>query len=134
MNRRQVLQLVAASAAAQIVDRAFGQSTAPTQDIRTATEVDVGSVDNYADDGSYDQHRAAGVVLTRHNDQLRAFSARCPHKGCKVRAVDDGGFRCPCHGSRFNANGQVQNGPATSDLTPLKIKLGETSHVLVRIE
>lgn len=133
MNRRQVLLLVASSVAAQIVHRALGQTTAPSAQGSDPSVVDVGSVDDYAEDGSYDRHRASGVVLVRRSDRLHAFSSRCPHKGCKVRASDDGGFRCPCHGSRFDQDGRVQNGPATSDLAPLKIKLSDASRILVRL-
>mgnify|MGYP001347507469 CR=1 FL=1 len=131
MTRRQMLLLAAWGVAAQVVQRVLGQTTAPaTQD---GGVVDVGSADDYPDDGSYDGHRASGVVLVRRSDRLHAFSSRCPHKGCKVRAMDDGGFRCPCHGSRFDQDGRVQNGPATSDLAPLKIKLSDASRILVRL-
>jgi len=31
------------------------------------------------------------------------------------------GFTCPCHGSRFDANGKLLNGPATTGLTPVPV-------------
>ncbi|TDH29129.1 FAD-dependent oxidoreductase [Segetibacter sp. 3557_3] len=54
----------------------------------------------------------AGIVQT--------FSAVCPHLGCIVHWNDDeNSFDCPCHGSRFDCNGVVMNGPALSNLKPI---------------
>ena len=46
-----------------------------------------------------------------------AFNARCPHAGCAV-AVAQAELDCPCHGSRFDVNGTVLNGPAIKPLAP----------------
>lgn len=49
------------------------------------------------------------------NDEFTALSAFCNHEGCSVNAISDG-FRCPCHGAGFAADGALRNGPATADL------------------
>ncbi len=61
------------------------------------------------------------VALWRDGDRVHAVSRRCPHLGCTVRPSPDGSLACPCHGSRFDARGRVERGPATADLTPLKV-------------
>ena len=44
-------------------------------------------------------------------------SPRCPHLGCALKYnKEEHSWDCPCHGSRFNENGEVLNNPATDDL------------------
>jgi glycine/D-amino acid oxidase-like deaminating enzyme/nitrite reductase/ring-hydroxylating ferredoxin subunit len=55
--------------------------------------------------------------------QLHLFSAACPHLGCVVQwNADEKSFDCPCHGSRFTAEGKVINGPAIEDLKAVEMK------------
>ncbi len=44
----------------------------------------------------------------------------CTHLGCVVKANAEG-FECPCHGSRFQADGAVSKGPAPRPLHWLKV-------------
>ncbi|MGH3325902.1 MAG: FAD-dependent oxidoreductase [Streptomyces sp.] len=51
--------------------------------------------------------------------EVRALSPRCTHLGCLVRFNDaEGAWECPCHGSRFDTEGRVIQGPATRPLEP----------------
>jgi Rieske Fe-S protein len=43
-------------------------------------------------------------------------SAGCTHAGCLVEDNPGQGIICNCHGSKFNENGQVTEGPAMFDL------------------
>jgi Rieske Fe-S protein len=48
---------------------------------------------------------------------VHAVSLRCPHLGCLTRWNDaERSWDCPCHGSRFDPDGNVLAGPAVKPL------------------
>ncbi len=50
---------------------------------------------------------------------VHKLSAVCPHLGCVVAwNSTEKTWDCPCHGSRYSAEGKVYQGPANSDLSP----------------
>jgi glycine/D-amino acid oxidase-like deaminating enzyme/nitrite reductase/ring-hydroxylating ferredoxin subunit len=61
------------------------------------------------------------AVYRDNGGTLHTHSAICPHLGCVV-AWNSGEktWDCPCHGSRFDAYGQVLNGPAKADLAAVE--------------
>ena len=49
------------------------------------------------------------------------YSAVCPHMKALVRWNDDEkSWDCPAHGSRFDCNGKVINGPSNCGLSPVE--------------
>ncbi|MFF7788293.1 FAD-dependent oxidoreductase [Streptomyces sp. NPDC007991] len=60
-------------------------------------------------------HRLA--VYRDDEGNLHSVSARCTHLGCLVAFNSaEHAWECPCHGSRFDTDGKVIQGPATKPL------------------
>jgi cytochrome b6-f complex iron-sulfur subunit len=58
----------------------------------------------------------AGIFLMGRDAQgLYAMSMQCTHKGCAL-VFSGAQLDCPCHHSRFDSNGNVLVGPATTQL------------------
>ncbi len=62
------------------------------------------------------------VALFRDAAGVYAVSQVCTHLGCIVKP-STGGFDCPCHGSRFAADGAVLKGPAPTPLPWHKVEI-----------
>jgi glycine/D-amino acid oxidase-like deaminating enzyme/nitrite reductase/ring-hydroxylating ferredoxin subunit len=83
------------------------------------TPGEVGSVDEIAKDSGAVMRRGLQKVAVYRDAQgaLHERSAVCPHLGCIVHWNGAGKtWDCPCHGSRFEGDGRVINGPANRDL------------------
>lgn len=76
--------------------------------------------------------RGEGAILRRGATKIAAYrdesgavhrhSAVCPHLGCIVQwNPNEKSWDCPCHGSRFDCDGRVLNGPAGSPLRPVDV-------------
>ena len=49
------------------------------------------------------------------------MAAFCTHRNCKLDAEADKTFYCPCHGSTFDHDGKVTEGPAWRNLPGFEI-------------
>lgn len=69
-----------------------------------------------------------GILLNRTAENtVVAFSAVCTHQGCLVEAS----FRCPCHGSRFDAaTGERLAGPARLPLPAIAVEVVDGNIVI----
>lgn len=70
------------------------------------------------------------VIVCRGTAGVRVFAARCTHLGCRIARFSDGLLVCPCHGSRFHADGTVAAGPAARPLDPLPHQIDPRTGVL----
>ncbi len=60
---------------------------------------------------------------------VTAFSTVCTHAGCEVRPMPDG-FECPCHGSAFELDGEVAEGPASDPLQRFEVIENENEFLI----
>lgn len=60
------------------------------------------------------------IAAFRDDDgRLHAVSPTCTHMGCQVSFnTAERSWDCPCHGSRFDVDGRLLQGPAVEDLAP----------------
>lgn len=74
-----------------------------------------------------DQQR---ICIIRDGDKLAAISTTCTHLGCIV-ATSETGFACPCHGSRYDQDGNVTGGPAPKPLAWYQVNLAPNGEIMV---
>ncbi len=70
------------------------------------------------------------VITVTTAEGLSVFSSTCPHLGCRIDRAEGNELVCPCHGSRFNENGQVTRSPAGRGLRRLKYEQDTAQGVL----
>lgn len=94
------------------------------------TPGDVNSVDDVKPGTGAIVRRGLSKVAAFRDDAgtLHELSAVCPHLGCIVQwNHQENSWDCPCHGSRFDCQGHVTNGPANVDLEPQGTTKRETA-------
>ena len=85
------------------------------------TDFDLGPASSYAV-GSRSLRPEIPAVVLRTESGFTALSLVCTHLGCTVESKPEG-FTCPCHGSRFDPQGQVLRGPAQKPLNSLRTSI-----------
>ena len=61
-------------------------------------------------------HTVKGLAKHLLPSGNRAIVPNCPHMGCRLeRNPDEESYDCPCHGSRFDREGHLMDGPAQTD-------------------
>ncbi len=97
------------NAVAQMADWVMGGDVGSARDIKAGT-------------GAVVSHGLDKVAVYRDMDgALHEYSAKCPHLGCVVHWNPiETSWDCPCHGSRFDTEGQVLNGPTLAGLKHIR--------------
>lgn len=71
----------------------------------------------------FDHKNEIVVVQNPTNRQLSALNFKCTHQGCPVGWDQSSQLlMCPCHGSKFNSQGEVIKGPAGQPLKTYSVK------------
>jgi Rieske Fe-S protein len=97
--------------------------TAVPQLAKHLTPGDVGSVDEIKPGEAAVIRRGLNKIAVYRDEQgkLHERSAVCTHLGCIVEWNGlEKSWDCPCHGSRFNIDGEVLNGPTEIPLPEAK--------------
>lgn len=117
VDRRQFLRGTTAAActvAGTSLLFAAGQFVLPRPRVGRRRRLELGPLDQ-AEPGSRLPFPDDGIVVWVTQRGVAAISTVCTHLGCRVE-VDASGFLCPCHGSRFDREGQPERGPAKRPL------------------
>jgi cytochrome b6-f complex iron-sulfur subunit len=132
LSRRSFMDLVVKTSLAGstlmglgILIRYFGfqsEASPPSQyDLGTASDYPLGSRITVP---------SAQALIIHDNQGYSAISLVCPHLGCVVNVIGDG-FACPCHGSRYYSDGSLRNGPASHQLTVLRVEVNAEGHLIL---
>ncbi len=91
------------------------------------TEFDLGPASDYPA-GTRKIIPEVPALLVHDENGFKALSLVCTHLGCTVEEKADV-FACPCHGSRFDPQGEVARGPANKPLRNLRVETTEDGHL-----
>jgi Rieske Fe-S protein len=134
-SRRRFLEVVAAGGAAAFVLPACGSSNTSSGG---AAPTNVGDVQAGSAQGTtVGMLQTVGtqpVALGRDAGGLYAMTLTCTHAGCNMAAsgtVAPSGIVCSCHGSEFDANGEVTRGPASAPLAHFEVAVDTSGNVVV---
>ena len=58
------------------------------------------------------------IIIRNTETEFIVLTSKCSHQGCQVGKPDmtNKSITCPCHGSKYNLQGGIINGPTTSPL------------------
>jgi len=70
------------------------------------------------------------ICIVPDGDRVAAISTTCTHLGCIV-SLSETGFACPCHGSRYDQDGNVTGGPAPKPLAWYQVSLAPNGELEV---
>jgi cytochrome b6-f complex iron-sulfur subunit len=90
-----------------------------------------GSVGDYPE-GTVRLNKEQKVYVIGAPGGVYALSAVCTHLGCITRFLsDENAIACPCHGSRFDLEGNVVHGPAPRPLPWLEVAADPAGSLVV---
>jgi cytochrome b6-f complex iron-sulfur subunit len=83
-------------------------------------------------EGTVRLNKEQKAYLVGASGGVYALSAVCTHLGCITRfRSEENLIACPCHGSRFDLEGNVMHGPAPRPLPWLEVQADPSGNLLV---
>ena len=83
-------------------------------------------------DGTIRFNREQKAYIIGGRGGVFALSAVCTHLGCITRYLSsENAIACPCHGSRFDLEGNVVHGPAPRPLPWIEVKADLAGNLMV---
>lgn len=93
--------------------------------------VNAGKPDQYPPD-SVTLDPQTGIFVVRSSEGFYSLAAICTHLGCLTAWKPELGIiACPCHGSKFNREGEKIAGPAPRPLPWLRMWLSDDGDLMV---
>jgi glycine/D-amino acid oxidase-like deaminating enzyme/nitrite reductase/ring-hydroxylating ferredoxin subunit len=98
------------------VVKAFAEKLFPKEKLEALADLQF-------DEGKVVKYDDKTIALYKDkNGKLFAVNPSCTHMQCNVAwNKAEQSWDCPCHGSRFNINGEILTGPATIDLENINV-------------
>ncbi|MBI4547155.1 MAG: Rieske (2Fe-2S) protein [Ignavibacteriae bacterium] len=108
------------------------QFLSPNVLLEPSLKFKAGLPENYPP-GSVTLNKEQKVFIMRAKEgYFYALSAICTHLGCIANwKSEDGIIACPCHGSKFDKDGKVVDGPAPKPLPRFSMMLDEQGQLVV---
>lgn len=128
LTRRRFLATTACVCTGVSVGCAANQSFVRAEVDAQHARIPLAQLRQHTDTIVYIDALAASIAIRHDTDAhartvpWRALLLVCTHRGCNV-APHRGGYLCPCHDSRFDAEGKVLQGPANEALYELPCTL-----------
>jgi cytochrome b6-f complex iron-sulfur subunit len=92
-----------------------------------------GDLSSYAV-GSLTALSSAPLAVGRDAQGVYAMTLICTHAGCEMNSqgsVSEQGVACFCHGSEYDANGNVLRGPASSPLEHFQVTISASGAISI---
>ncbi len=127
MERRVFLELVGGCVAASACSSSSPASPANVGDVAAGNVSSLSVASLKAIPG-------APACVGRDANGVYAMTLTCTHQGCDIGTdgtVSAEGLRCGCHGSAFDVDGNVVNGPATAPLAHLAVTVDASGDLTV---
>ncbi len=110
---------------AMIISDLISGTDNPYAEVFSPQRVNVkASAGNFVKEGGHAAAGLSGKAEVPEDKKQKGLLMRCPHLGCQLTwNPEEESYDCPCHGSRFDAEGNKIDGPARKNMKSKETKL-----------